>query len=707
MSIESLGPPPSDVGPAWFDASRSEFLEVPTEAIADRLAGRAAAASLETGPDQLEEWKDSVEVLKRPLAGAAADEEQVERVRLVRQAVADVTAVSDVVLEFDFRRRGLRIDCVLLAGGALFVVEFKRSKLTSADRDQVMNYAINLLEFHRVSREFAERGAIVVPVLVLTKGKAPSSAGFPGFAPEPWASMAAKPLSCAGWTGLREVLRIALGRRRTTVGCDRTQWVTSSFAPSSTILDAALSLYGQHDVAAIEAHAAPKQAIDESTAEISQAIDATLAAKEHRIIFLSGAPGSGKTLVGLNLAFSRKHGAQTVFVTGNAPLVEVLHAALQTSYRMGGNRGAAKVLTGYPKRGFKPVVSASTFKIVKAHQFLGKRGLAHGQEDGRVVVFDEAQRTYEMGRTVAGQRLDDHEADLILSAQRKQFPDGSVVVALIGHNQAINRGERGMIAWLEAAERQQWRVSLGDETLGLLPGQVPEGLRVNRARLLHGHLRQSMRFYRNEAIERWAAAVMDEPAGAAREIATRLDAEEATVWLTRDLDAARRWARAHAVGGLRSGLIGSGQARRLAAHGLFVDLKPDIATWMLAASGDYRSSNALETVQNQYQVQGLEVDYSVVCWDLDLRREQEEWRAFQMSGPEWKRDNALQIAKNTYLVLLTRARKGMILFVPRGDISGEDGTRPAGEYDRIADYLAACGARPVQGASGAVLSGGP
>ncbi len=699
MNGETFAIAERDRSPAWYDASRQDFLEDPSERIAQKLAGRAAAEAFETGPDQFKEWKESVDVLKRPFDQSGLVDEAEARLRLVRNAVADIPDVADVVLEFDFRRRGLRLDCVLLAQGALFVVEFKRTKITAADRDQVMNYAINLIEFHRVTREWADSGALIVPVLVLTKGKARATES-PDFASPPWASMLAKPLECSGGDGLREVLVRALERRNTTASCARTRWLASPFSPSSSIVDAALSLYGQHDVAAIEAHAAPKQAIDENTGEIVDVVRATLAANEHRIIFLSGAPGSGKTLVGLNLAFSQLLSAQTVFVTGNAPLVEVLQAALQSSYRLGGKSGATKVITGYPKKGFKPIVSASTFKIVKAHQFLGKRGQAHGQEDGRVVVFDEAQRTYEKGRTVVGQKLEDHEADLILAAQRRQFPDGSVVVALIGHNQAINRGELGMIAWFDAAERQKWLISVGDETFALLPEFVREQWNDRRSGLRHGHLRQSMRFYRNEAIERWAAAVLDAPAGDAAVIAQGLDTAGATVWLTRDLDAAKRWAKALAVGGQRSGMIASGQARRLAAHGLFVDLKPDIATWMLGASGDYRSSNALETVQNQYQVQGLEVDYTIVCWDLDLRRDGDSWVARRVVGSVWQHDRALDVAKNSYRVLLTRARKGMIIFVPDGDRTESDETRPPVEYDRIAEYLLACGARRFIGSDG-------
>ena len=622
------------------------------------------------------------------------------RVQIVRDTVAENSAIRDVILEFDFRRRGLRIDCLLLAEGALFVIEFKRSHLAAADRDQVMNYTINLIEFHRETREWLEEGALIVPILVLTRGKTEAAKALPARAAAPWQSLISKPVACGGAEGLRRGIELALAARTKETYRTRSVWLGSTFAPSSTIIDAALSLYGQHDVAAIEAHAAPKQAIDDNTAEIATTIDVALTQREHRIVFLSGAPGSGKTLVGLNLTFNPAHGHQTVFVTGNAPLVEVLQAALKGSYRSDRKGGAASALAGYPKVGFKHILSASTFKIVKAHNFLGERDKPHGQEDGRILVFDEAQRTYEKGRQVLRKELPDHEADLILAAQRKQFPDGSVIVALIGHNQAINRGEQGMQAWFEAAERKGWAVSVGDDTLDLLPDELKLKWRAHplRSQLAYGNLRQSMRFYRNQQIETWVAEVLEGTSEGAAKIAAGLDKEDATVWLTRDLDSAKKWARTRAIGGQRSGLIASGQARRLAAHGLFVDLKPDIATWMLAPTADYRSSSALETVQNRYQVQGLEVDYAVLCWDLDLRRQKGGWCAFRMSGARWSKDTAPEIARNSYRVLLTRARKGMIMFVPPGDLGREDETRRPEDYDAIAEFLCACGARPLDSA---------
>lgn len=484
------------------------------------------------------------------------------------------------------------------------------------------------------------------------------------------------------------------------------EWLASPFEPSSTILDATLSLYGNHDVAAIREHAAPVEAIRASTCEIQEHVRDALDAGAYHVVFLSGAPGAGKTLVGLDLAMRGDTAADAVFVTGNAPLVEVLNAALKSSYRTMGRRGESWTPTGYRRTDAPFVASAATYKIVKAHNFLGRRGQAHGQRDGRVLVFDEAQRTYEQGRVVLGEKLRDHEADLILEAQRKSYPAaGAAVVALVGHNQAINRGERGIVAWLEAADRLGWSFSIGDETLAL--AELPDAARwadhPRRRRLVHGHLHQSMRFYRNTAVETWVAAVLaDDPPGA-RVLAAGLDEHSCSVWLTRSLASARAWARGRALGGERAGIIASGQARRIAAEGLFVDLKPDIAAWMLAPSTDIRSSNALETVQNQYQIQGLELDWCIACWDADLRRERGGWAAYKLSGSDWQRDGLIEVAKNGYRVVLTRARKGMVVFVPAGDASGEDATRDPAFYDGVYAYLRECGARPLAEGDGVTV----
>jgi hypothetical protein len=207
-----------------------------------------------------------------------------------------------------------------------------------------------------------------------------------------------------------------------------------------------------------------------------------------------------------------------------------------------------------------------------------------------------------------------------------------------------------------------------------------------------------LRYYRNGDLERWADHLLGDRADDAARLAVELDNRGDSIWLTRCLATARRWLREHRVGEERCGIIASGQARRLAAEGLFVDLKPKIADWMLAPAGDVRSSNMLESVQNQYQVQGLELDYTIVCWDGDLRRSGGEWRAYKLNAGRWRKDKDLDIAINGYRVLLTRARKGMVVFVPPGDPTGEDETRPPSLYNDIASYLLRCGARELPAA---------
>jgi hypothetical protein len=680
-------------GAAWYVKDREIFVRDSVQTVVGELASGAAAEGLHIDPPQHEEWRSSVGILQREL------QRRTSEIELLKAALADpdLHPFRHVLLEFDFRRRGLRIDCVLLGDGIIAVVEFKRTRFGAADREQVTNYAVNLVEFHEETRRLVdEERTIVAPVLTLTAGKADKSRSFTSeFLRDPWASVLARPIECDAAT-LHAALHFALGLRRghTVINCAR--WLGSRFAPSSSILDAAISLYGQHDVSAIAAHAAPVHLIERCAEEVAEIAGLSLRDGVNRIIFVSGAPGAGKTLVGLKLAFDKRLRGDAVFVTGNAPLVEVIGAALKGAYKRRSRQAVnAVVNSGYAREDAARVIGMSVFKLVKAHAFLGERGAELGSADGRVVIFDEAQRTYRKGRIVLRKPLADDEAKLILESLQQTHPGGAVVVALIGHNQAINSGEMGISAWFKAAVECGWRFVISDQTLALeeISGSGTWAEHPLRDRLVTGHLPHSMRYYRNGDIERWADHVLANRPDRACQLARELDERGDTVWITRSLATAREWVRERRVGQERAGIIASGQARRLAAEGLFVDFKPDIAAWMLSPAGDVRSANMLETVQNQYQVQGLELDYVIVCWDGDLRRGTSAWNAWKMSGTVWKRDKEIEIAKNGYRVLLTRARKGMIVFVPSGDSNAEDETRPVSMYDDIASYLIRCGGR--------------
>lgn len=680
---------PTQKSPAWFADTREVFLGLADETITGQLAMRAAQESLEVEAEQCEEWKKSINLLQSALG---------DRIPILREALHSEFGqkISHIVLEYDFRRRGLRIDCILIGEGLLFVVEFKRNRPNAADRDQVMNYAVNLLEFHEETQRVCgpQDGALVVPLIVQTKGKGRDPVAWPGRGGRSWGALTNKPMECDG-NGLAEALAIAFYNRRSDLKIPFEGWISSPFKPSSSILDATLSLYGNHDVAAIQEHAAPKEQIEKATAEIRQIIMDSLQNGEYRVVFLSGSPGAGKTLVGLDLVMRGETAPRSVFVTGNTPLVDVLSKALQGSFRSQSRNQANWAATGYRRKDASIVAGASTYKLVKAHRFLGNRGARHGQGDGRVIVFDEAQRTYEKGRIVLRERLPDHEADLILEAQKSSFPSGgAVIVALVGHNQAINRGEMGIQAWLDAIERKGWFFSAADETLSLaeISDREKWSAHPNRQHMRTGHLSTSMRFYRNEKVDQWVDAALSCKPELAKSVAEEMLARGHAVQITRSLAAAKNWAKRNCVGGSRAGIVASGQAKRLAAEGLFVDFKPDIATWMLAPNSDVRSSNALEVVQNQYQVQGLELDFCVVCWDADLRNEKGKWVSYKMSGADWSRDNLIEVAKNGYRVILTRSRKGFVIFIPQGDPEQVDQTRNPEFYDCTYRYLKDCGA---------------
>ena len=381
---------------AWYASSRVRFLEAKGEAVVDQLASSATRDGWHVEEEQHQEWTASVDLLQSQLGPVHN-----ERLDLLRDALASerVSEVSSLILEYNLRRRGLRMDAVLLCPGVVIVIEFKRSKAYAADKEQVLNYCINLSEFHEETQACCEKeGAIIVPVLALT-GK---SVRVPlerssEFLPAPWGSILAEPIVCAG-KDLEHALLHALTLRRKEGDIPLGSWLHSRFSPSSTIIDAAISLYGQHDVSAIETHAVPVEKIAACVNAVGAAVEDAKRENRNHIVIVSGTPGSGKTLVGLNITFDSRFRGDAVFVTGNAPLVEVLNEALKQSYKRSSRSGGLRIPSGYVHQDVKRVLANADFNIVKAHTFLARAGDATKSKDGSVFVFDEAQCTYEPSR---------------------------------------------------------------------------------------------------------------------------------------------------------------------------------------------------------------------------------------------------------------------------------------------------------------------
>lgn len=603
---------------------------------------------------------------------------------LLRVALTSAPDEWHLLLEFDLLRLEKRIDAILLTDRAIFVLEFKvgATGYHAAHRRQAEDYALDLHDFHAGSRTHP-----VIPVLVATA--APAMENPPVLI---WHGVA--PVQSTNAAGLGALLRdvqqvIPLPHR----ALEPMAWLAAPYRPVPTIVEAARRLYGRHDVADIAQARADTINLTRTTACIQAAIARARAASERLVVFVTGIPGAGKTLCGLNVVFGGTQGPapDTAFLTGNAPLVAVLREALaQDAVRAGGK--------------IDPARRQVAGKLQNVHRFL-EHYVERPAEipDAHVVVFDEAQRAWDAAKACRDtqnrkSRLHMSEPAHMLEIMGRH-PDWAVVVALIGSGQEINTGEAGLAEWGRAiaVDPRDWRAEAAPVVIGpgptaqrVAPTPVP-WLRVESAL----HLDVPIRAVNAPHLADWVDAVLQGDVAAAARIATHA---ELPVWLTRDLPAMRTGLKQRMRGDRRSGLVASSGHRRARADGLGAELHGDdaIVHWFLRRWPDVRASDALEVPASEYACQGLELDHVGLAWGGDFVRHGGSWLARRFSGKQWNRissPDAVDYVKNTYRVLLTRARQDLIIWVPRGD--AEDATRPPAEADALADFLTQCGARAL------------
>ena len=270
------------------------------------------------------------------------------------------------------------------------------------------------------------------------------------------------------------------------------------------------------------------------------------------------------------------------------------------------------------------------------------------------------------------------------------------MICLIGGGQEINTGEAGLEEWLSAIKHHysDWHVHVSDrltrvDYLGGSETQTSlEQLCAAQNSALH--LAVSVRSFRAEALSDFIGAIIDGDVARARTLLHRL--ENYPLVLTRDLESARTWLRGHARGTERVGLVASSNAQRLKPVGIHVKAKIDPPIWFLGDKTDVRSSYALEDAATEFDIQGLELDWVGVCWDANFRRADGEWANRYFRGSRWERITdpvrAAYLA-NAYRVLLTRARQGMVIYIPEG--SDIDETRDPAFYDETYAFLISCG----------------
>jgi len=600
--------------------------------------------------------------------------------------------------EFGIPRRGKRPDIILLAEDLIFVIEFKvgATAFTSGDEWQVLSYALDLRDFH-----LASYGRTIIPVLIATRARAKS-------VPD-------RLNTFQQGTLILDVQREAGEDGRPTAEslCDLYErchdatasplqadyWENASYRPVPTIIEAAETLFAGHSVTDIS-HAFA-QNLDVTCCELIRAIERAQEQGKRIICFVTGIPGAGKTLAGLNAVHDPSMRARgrpaAVFLSGNGPLVKIVRAALvRDRQRAGVNaKDAARTV--------------ATF-INNVHRFITTYGIQTPNEPPyeNAIVFDEAQRAWDMDAVRRVHGVEKSESELVLEIMERA-PNWCAVIALVGGGQEIHQGEAGLEEWGRALNRRvaAWEVCAspavltGDDAVAghrLFPSEIRGHLRVTPCSALH--LDVSVRTPRARRISEWVnSLLLGTPAPESLET---YGGVEFPVVLTRDLEQAREWLRARSEEVQRCGLLASSGALRLRADGIEVSSGFrhgfSYEDWFLADIHDSRSSMSLEVAATEFECQGLELDWTGICWggDFVISPTDRRWVCRKFRGAKWqavRKASDIIFVRNKYRVLLTRARRGTVIWVPRG--SSSDSTRAPGLFDATADYLNSLGVVPL------------
>ncbi len=615
---------------------------------------------------------------------------------------------GQIIFEYSIPRLGRRIDVTLLLHGIVFVLEFKvgAEEYYRQDLEQVWDYALDLKNFHEASHDLT-----IVPILVATD--APDTSGSREFSQ--YNDHVFEPILSNAENLPQLIIQFVQGYAQE---IDLSRWAFSRYMPTPTIIQAASALYLHHSVADITKTEASGKNLQQTCEFVMNVIDHSRTMKEKSICFVTGVPGAGKTLVGLNIAvrqFEKKDLA--VYLSGNQPLVSVLSEALARDRKRQEeehNPGVRYHLTE-ARRNVK-----SFIQIVHHYRDATlsklKRPIVNGvleidpikvdrhKDDGyseveHVAIFDEAQRAWT--RTHLANWLNRKKGIADFPMSEPEFliwslnlrEDWAVIVCLVGGGQEINTGEAGIREWLRALNTRfpNWNVFISNQLAGkeYAEGELEDLLQSNDhvQRSTNLHLAVSMRSFRAEQLSNFVHYVLEGNIRQAQALLATLKGKYPIV-ITRNLNAAKDWLRKQKRGTERYGMVVSSQAQRLRPLAIDVRCKPDTVHWFLDDITDIRSSLFLEDAASEFDIQGLELDWSCLVWDGDFRWNGSGWNNFSFTGNRWqsiRSEERKNYQINAYRVLLTRARQGMVICVPEGD--PEDATRLPEFYDNTYEYL--------------------
>jgi hypothetical protein len=607
----------------------------------------------------------------------------VEEINILRKVLTSYKGY--IYFEYSIPRMGQRIDAVILIGPVIFVLEFKTGekefKLHAID--QVWDYALDLKNFHETSHN-----AFVAPILIATR----ASFVDHSIITTPQNDKLLFPIR-SNVESLAEIIKNVLVFAEGSA-IDQSQWESGRYCPTPTIIEAAMALYNGHSVADISRSDASAINLRQTSTAISDIICEAKEKRKKTICFVTGVPGAGKTLVGLNIAnmhSDESNDLYSVYLSGNGPLVKILREAL------------VRDKVRHEKLCGKKIKKGDAFGAVKAriqniHNFRDEYLRDSRPPIEHVALFDEAQRAWDMEQTNSFMRRKKNYPDFnrsepeFLISCLDRHPDWAVIVCLVGGGQEINVGEAGIGEWIESLNRSfaDWNIYLSsrltDSEYGA--GDVLNKL-ASRPKVIYKddlHLSVSMRSFRAENVSLLVKQLLDLDIEKARDTLGKI--EKYPVVITRDINKAKQWLKQKARGSERYGIVVSSQAERLKPYAIDVKSPMNPIHWFLNYKDDVRSSYYLEDVATEFDVQGLELDWACVTWDADFRYTKKGWEQWSFRGNRWTHINKPEskiYQKNAYRVLLTRARQGMVIVVPPGN--SEDPTRNPKFYDKTYEYL--------------------
>lgn len=645
--------------------------------------------------------------------GLLQKETWLAEIRILKSVLKDYVG-GHVVFEYTIPRIGARIDTIVFYCGYIFLLEFKvgEKQYPKSAIDQVVDYALDLKYFHEQSQK-----KCLFPILVSTKGNIINN------------TIAMhkhdiyKPILCNEQTLLTEMNRI-IENISGLPNVDVNQWLESEYKPTPTIIEAAQALYRGHDVHDISHSDASAINISVTTATIDRIMADSKKDKRKSICFVTGVPGAGKTLVGLNIANTRHKfevgdEEHAVFLSGNEPLVTVLKEALT---RDGNEKRIARCKScKYEGKKNKDACQVCEFNMTKAdikrktngfiqiiHHFRDQSLKSDKPPIDKIVIFDEAQRAWSTKKLQVFMKDKKGKFDFAMSEPEflvdymDRHEDWTTIICLVGGGQEIHDGEAGIVEWFKALNRRfnNWDVYLSNKMKDpeYFQNKSPDSLlgNIKNVKFLDElHLSVSMRSFRSEVVSDLVKAIIDVDVKEATRL-YEIVKEKYPIVLTRDIEQAKCWVQEKAAGSERYGVIASSGAKRLRSEGIIVPKDIEIEKWFLNSKDDVNSSYYMEVAASEFKIQGLEIDYALMAWEADYRFENGRFAYYNFKGSKWTRVNQEQqqiYLKNSYRVLLTRARQGLVIYVPKGN--AEDITRIPAFYDGTYEYLKAIGIEEI------------